>query len=57
MLMIVRTLQRFSPLEKIERMIRDHTCDVSGHCPLCRTVGCTLYTAAISARYVTRGIR
>lgn len=57
MLMIVRTLQRFSPLEKIERMILDHTCDASGHCPRCRTVGCTLYTAAISARYVSRGAR
>jgi len=60
MLMIVRTLQRFSPLENIDRMIREHTPDLSGHCQatICHgSVGCTLYTAAMSARYVARSIR
>lgn len=52
--LIVKTLRRFSPIHNIDRMIREHTADSSGHCPACRTVGCTLYTAAMSARYIAR---
>lgn len=54
MLEIVKTMQRFSPVENLDRMIREHTSDRSGHCPICHTVGCTLYTAAMSARYVRK---
>jgi hypothetical protein len=57
MLELVRTLQRFTPVANLDRMITDHTVDASGHCPTCRSLGCTLYTAAMSARYVSRSIR
>lgn len=56
MLELVRTLQRFTPLPNLDKMIREHTVDASGHCPCCRSVGCTLYTAAMSARYVKKPI-
>jgi hypothetical protein len=50
MLELVRTLRNFTPPEQLEKMVREHRVDRSGHCPRCRTVGCTLYTAALAAR-------
>jgi hypothetical protein len=46
---IVRAL-RTAPPARLEKMVREHRVDLSGHCPLCRTVGCTLYSAALAAR-------
>lgn len=54
MLELVKTLRRHTPTANLDAMIRAHQADRTGHCPLCRTVGCTLYTAAMDARYVGR---
>lgn len=57
MLELVKTLRNCTPRANLEAMIAAHTADRSGHCPLCRTVGCTLYAAALNARYVNRTVR
>lgn len=58
MLELVKTLRRHTPTANLDAMIRAHTTDESGHCPLCHSAGgCTLYTAAISARYANRTMR
>lgn len=54
MLELVKTLRRHTPRANLDAMIVAHRVDRTGHCPLCRTVGCTLYTAAMSARYVSK---
>jgi hypothetical protein len=48
---LVKTLRRHTPPQRLEKMLRDHLADPSGHCPTCRCVGpCTTYTAARAAR-------
>lgn len=50
MLEIVRSLRWFTPLENLEKLLREHE-GVDGHCPRCRTVSpCTLWSAAMAAR-------
>jgi len=57
MLEVVRTLRNFTPIANIDKMLDDHAVDASGHCPLCRSRGCTLYAAARQARHVLRAAR
>lgn len=48
---IIRTLRRFTPPQKLSKLLHDHEADGSGHCPRCRTVSpCTLWVAAMAAR-------
>lgn len=49
---LVKTFQLFTPPATLDRMIREHAPDATGHCPLCRTVGCTLRAAAEHASRV-----
>jgi hypothetical protein len=57
MLVLVRTFQRFTPLANLDRLIATHAPDASGHCPLCRTVGCTIRSAARDARHAGKPAR
>jgi hypothetical protein len=51
MLEIITTLRNFASRANIEKLITEHTPDRSGHCPKCRTLGCTLWTCAVNARH------
>jgi hypothetical protein len=35
-----------------DKLLREHAPDVSGHCPCCRSLGCTLWAAARAAKHV-----
>lgn len=35
-----------------DKLLREHALDVSGHCPRCHSLGCTLWTAARAAKHV-----
>lgn len=38
-----------------EKLIREHKPDDKGRCPKCRSLGCTLYPAALAARKLRAG--
>ena len=47
MLELVRTIILHS---MADQFLREHRPDSAGHCPTCRSVGCTLFTAAQLAK-------
>jgi hypothetical protein len=51
---IVRTLRRFTPVDKLDQLLLEHE-GRDGHCARCHMVSpCTLWNAAIKARYVKK---
>lgn len=53
MSLIIKTL-RLSPVDKLDKLLREHE-GYDGHCRCCHTVApCTLWSAAMSARYTKK---